>query len=302
MMKVRFDQKRFIWAVTLLLAMFLIAHSLNAVIAYQIIDPSDHLGPSPTAGRATDSSAADLPSPSPEELSQHILQSGLFVVPRQRKPHRMGSDAGGIDDAREADDSTPPLNLAQKLVLRGTSYGDTRLSIAMIEEISSKTLTLYHLREDIPNAGELVEIRREGVRIRQGRREEFLPVTTGDPGEARPMPVSNSLPDPKKKILLDRKEVTTALADLSKLLGQARAVPYFVDGKVNGFHLTIFTPESFFGRIGLITGDILKRVNGIEIRDPGQVIGLFQQVKDERVVKVDVLRQDRPTTLTYEIR
>jgi general secretion pathway protein C len=299
MMKTRFDPKRLTWAVTLFVASFLIAHSINAVIADQITAPSDQLSPSPTAGRVTDPSSADLSSPSPEELSEHILHSGLFVVPQQRKQHRMGSDVG---DVGEVDDSTPPLNLAQKLVLRGTSYGDARLSIAMIEDISSKALTLYHLREDIPNAGELMEVRREGVRIRQGRREEFLPVSTGDPGEVRPMPVSNLLSDPKKKILLDRREVTTALADLSKLLGQARAVPYFVDGKVNGFHLTIFTPDSFFGRIGLITGDILKRVNGMEIRDPGQVIGLFQQVKDERVVKVDVLRQDRPTTLTYEIR
>ncbi len=295
-MKIRFDQRRFIWAVTLLLSSLFIAHSINAVIAYQILNPSDQLSPSPPAGRVTDPSSADLPSPSLEEVSQDILQSGLFSVPQRRRPRQVESNAG------EDDDASPPLNLSKKLVLRGTSYGDIRLSTAIIEEINSKSLSLYHLREDIPNAGELIEIRREGVRIRQGRREEFLPVATSDPGEAHPMPVSTFLPDPKKKILLDRREVNTALADLSKLLGQARAVPYFVDGKVNGFHLTIFTPDSFFGRIGLITGDILKRVNGIEIRDPGQVIGLFQQVKYERVVKFDVLRQDRPTTLTYEIR
>lgn len=294
-MKVRFDQRRFIWAVTLFLSMFLIAHSINAVVAYHIADPSDHLSPSPAATHVT-VSAADQPSPSLEELSQHILQSGLFEIPRQRKQHRMGLDAG------QDDDSTPPLNLAQKLVLRGTSNGDGRFSTAMIEEINSKTLALYHLHESISNVGELVEVRREGVRIRQGRREEFLPVTTGDPGEARAIPVSNLLPDPKRKMLLDRREVNSALSDLSKLLAQARAVPYFIDGKVSGFQLTIFTPDSFFGRIGLISGDILKRVNGTEIRDPGQVIGLFQQVKDERIVKVDVLRQDRPTTLTYQIQ
>ena len=260
------------------MASFLIAHSINAVIAYQIDTPSDQPNLYQTAAPLSDASSVDLPSPSAEDLSQHILQSGLFMVPQQRKHHRTGADVG------ETDDSTPPLNLAQKLVLRGTSYGDARFSIAMIEQISSKTLALYHLQETIPNVGELVEVRREGVRIRQGRREEFLPVTTGDPGEARPLPISNHLPDPKKKILLDRREVNTALADLSKLLSQARAVPYFVEGKVNGFQLTIFTPDSFFGRIGLMSGDILKRVNGMEIRDPGQVIGLFQQVKDERVV------------------
>lgn len=280
---------------TLFLASFFIAHSINAVIAYQIATPSDQPNLYQADAPLTDPSSADLPSPSSEELSQHILESGLFSVP-PRSQRRMGSDGG------EDVDSTPPLNLSTKLVLRGTTYGEARFSIAMIEEISSKTLNLYHLRENIPNAGELAEIRREGVLIRQGRREEFLPVNIGDSRETPPKPVSNVIPDPKKTMLLDRREVNTALSDLSKLLAQARAIPTFVDGKVNGFQLTIFTPDSFFGRIGLISGDILKRVNGIEIRDPGQVIGLFQQVKDERVVKVDVLRQDRPTTLTYEIR
>lgn len=282
---------------TLFLAAFFVARSINAVIAYQIDLPSDLPDLPRAAVSLTDLPSADLPASSSEELSQHILQSGLFLVPQKSRSHRSGSDVDEDDD-----DSTPPLNLSAKLVLRGTSYGDDRHATAMIEEISSKNVSLYHLRESIPNVGELVEIRREGVRIRQGRREEFLPVSTGDPGEARPMPVSNVLPDPKKKMLLDRREVNTALSDLSKLLAQARAVPYFVEGKVNGFQLTIFTPDSFFGRIGLISGDILKRVNGIEVRDPGQVVGLFQQVKEERVVKVDVLRQGLPTTLTYEIR
>lgn len=295
MMKIRFDQRRFGGAVTLIVASFLIAHSINAVIAYQLAAPPDQQNLSHAAGPSTAFPSADLPAPSPEEMSQHILQSGLFSVPPQRRQHRMGSDVGADDD------STPPLNLSTKLILRGTSYGDARHSTAMIEEISSKTLTLFHLQESVPNAGELVEIRREGVRIRQGGREEFLAVKTGDSGETALMSASNVLPDPKKKMQLDRREVNAALSDLSKLLAQARANPSFVDGKVNGFELTIFTPDSFFGRIGLSSGDILKRVNGVEVRDPGQVVGLFQQVKEERVVKVDVLRQGRPTTLTYEI-
>lgn len=297
MIKIRFDRPTFGGALTLFLAAFFVARSINAVIAYQI-DLSSDLPDLPRAAvPLTDLPSAGLPASSSEELSQHILQSGLFSVPRKSRSHRSGSDVDEGDD-----DSTPPLNLSAKLVLRGTSYGDDRHATAMIEEISSKNISLYHLRESIPNAGELVEIRREGVRIRQGRLQEFLPVSTGDSGGSPSMPAVNVLPNPKTKMQLDRREVTAALSDLSKLLAQARANPYFVDGKVNGFQLTIFNPDSFFGRIGLVSGDILKRVNGIEVREPGQVVGLFQQVKEERVVKVDVLRQDRPTTLTYEIR
>jgi general secretion pathway protein C len=47
---------------------------------------------------------------------------------------------------------------------------------------------------------------------------------------------------------------------------------------------------------------MIQRINGMDVKDPGKLWTLFQQLRDERTVKVDLVRSNQPTTLTYEIR
>lgn len=92
------------------------------------------------------------------------------------------------------------------------------------------------------------------------------------------------------------------MSDLPKLLTQARAVPYMVNGAINGFRIDYMAPASFYEKIGIRTGDILQRVNGVEIRDPGTVLNLLQQLKNESIVKLDIVRNNQRATVTYELR
>ena len=92
------------------------------------------------------------------------------------------------------------------------------------------------------------------------------------------------------------------MGDLPKLLMQARAVPYLVNGAINGFRLDYVAPSSFYEKIGLKYGDVLQQVNGVEIRDPGTMLSLFQQLKNEKSVKLDVLRNNQRTAMTFDIR
>jgi general secretion pathway protein C len=101
---------------------------------------------------------------------------------------------------------------------------------------------------------------------------------------------------------IDRRELSDALSDIPLLLLQAQPVPSFIDGRFNGLQLDAVRVSSFFNKIGLQSGDVLKRMNGVELRDPGMLITVLQQMKEERQVKLDILRNDTPSTLTYEIR
>jgi general secretion pathway protein C len=109
-------------------------------------------------------------------------------------------------------------------------------------------------------------------------------------------------PDGPLRKILDRREVAGATEDISKLLTQARAVPYTVSGKLEGYRIEYVVPQSFFDKVGLRIGDVLQRVNGIELKDPATMLALFQQVKNERTVRLDVLRENQRATFTYEIR
>lgn len=271
---------------------FLIAHTVNAFIEHALF-----IAPASAPMPSNKESRPELSSQGTEDNNEMILRGGLFLLPQTSETVAL---------AGEQKSTLPPLNLPSKLVLRGTTLGQGRLSSAILEEVSSKRQALYHLGDHIPDVGELADVQRSGVLIRQGPQEEFLPVRLTEnstPGQlSGAVPIRTSLPNTKTRFVLDRQEVAAAMSDLSKLLSQARATPYFVDGKVAGFQIVPVTTDSFFTKIGLIAGDILQRVNGAEVRDPGQVLSLFQQVKQERNVKVDVLRQGQPTTLTYEIR
>jgi general secretion pathway protein C len=54
--------------------------------------------------------------------------------------------------------------------------------------------------------------------------------------------------------------------------------------------------------MGLQSDDVLKRINGMEPRDPSMVIAGLQQLKDEQRVKLDIVRNKTQRTLIYDIR
>lgn len=294
--------KKSLLAAFLTASCFFVSHAVNAWTEHALL--SDW----PAESGAVVAADGSLPTDgtdelaSPESMKQLILSSGIFVVPHGGK----GLTSSDQKSGQEQEPDLPPLNLASKFKVRGSVLGEGSRAFAVIEDITSKNQLLYSLGGIIPDGGELVEIQRAGVLIRQGKRQEFLPVTLQEDSQGRPVAVSSpavpARPSQQRKIL-DRREVEAAVDNLNKLLAEARATPFFRNGKVVGYEIAILSPDSFYTRIGLIPGDVLTRVNGIEIRDPGQVFSLFQRVKQERVVTVDLLRGgSQATTLTYDIR
>jgi general secretion pathway protein C len=277
----------------LLCGTFLVAHIINAVIAEALSVPRGLVQPSPVSDRETDVSAP-LPV-----LAERIRTSGLFPLPID--PLGIGTAASGASPARA------PLNLASKLKLLGVVIGDHEGVSAIIEELSSKRQLFFRLHDQIPDVGEISEIRRDGIVVRQGDQQELLELAASQIEKPLSPPVtaaSTVVPTPGAPVrtVLDRRDVEQAMGDVPKLLSQARAVPYLVNGAMNGFRLDFIAPASFYEKIGLKYGDVLQQVNGVDIRDPGTMLTLFQQLKNERSVKLDVLRNNQRTAMTFDIR
>jgi general secretion pathway protein C len=197
--------------------------------------------------------------------------------------------------------------LASKLKLLGVVIGDHEGVSAIIEELSSKRQLFFRLHDQIPDVGEISEIRRDGIVVRQGDQQELLELAASQIEKPPSPPVtaaSTVVPTPGAPVrtVLDRRDVEQAMGDVPKLLSQARAVPYLVNGAMNGFRLDFIAPASFYEKIGLKYGDVLQQVNGVDIRDPGTMLTLFQQLKNERSVKLDVLRNNQRTAMTFDIR
>ena len=74
-----------------------------------------------------------------------------------------------------------------------------------------------------------------------------------------------------------------------------------IQGRASGFRLTRLRP-GLLQRIGLLNGDVLQRVNGLDINSPEEALKAYQAVQSEPTVRLEILRRNSPTTLTYEIR
>jgi general secretion pathway protein C len=274
---------------------FLIAHTINAVIAEALFLPSGVSAP-----RAVDHDASATRSPS--ALAEQVRMSGLFPLP----PEPVNVGPGGGMPGGIGGPVRQPLNLASKVKLIGVVVGDRGGVSAIIEELASKRQLFLRLHDQIPDSGEVVEIQRSGILVRQGNEQEFLELSTGLEKPPMPQVVSTGPPAAvaggQIKKVLDRREVEQAMNDLPKLLSQARAVPVLTNGAMTGFRMDYIAKNSFYEKIGLQYGDVLKQVNGIEIKDPGTMLSLFQQLRNENSVKLDVLRNNQRTTMVFDIR
>lgn len=274
----------------------LAAHSINAFVADALqVAPLATAVSQPPNGSGVGVTA----SYSPTRYADDVRSSGLFALPsRQEQDNSDGSPSAPVRAS---------LGAAAKISLIGIVMGDREGVFAIVEERASKNQTLYRLHDYIPDLGEVSDIRRNGIVVRQGNLEELVELTLSEqplvsnPGVMSPPPAA-ALPTSSMKKVIDRREVDHAMSDLPKLLTQARAVPYMVNGAINGFRIDYMAPASFYEKIGIRTGDILQRVNGVEIRDPGTVLNLLQQLKNENVVKLDIVRHNQRATVTYELR
>jgi general secretion pathway protein C len=198
--------------------------------------------------------------------------------------------------------------------LWGTAMRDHDNAFAIIEDQSSRAQGLYREGQTIAPGVTLVQVDWGQVIIeREGRQETLvLPTDTSSPPStqvAKAPPASQSdaatgvsqvAPD---TFQLDRQEVDRAMTNLNEIFTQVRAVPYSTpDGITQGFRLFSIKAESLIDRLGLKNGDIVQRVNGIEISDPSTAFTLLQDLQGYSQVRVDVLRNHQPVTLSYEIR
>jgi general secretion pathway protein C len=275
-------------------ATFLTAHIINAVIAEALSVP---VVPIQSSAASPLEAGVKISLP---VLVEHIRTSGLFPLPAD--PLRMS-----IPGSDSLLPSRAPLNLASKLRLLGVVIGDQGGVSAIVEELSTKRQLFFRLHDHIPDVGEISEIRRDGMVVRQGDQQELLELDASQTEKPLSPPVSaGSAVAPVSatplRTVLDRRAVEQAMGDLPKLLTQARAVPYLVNGAINGFRLDFIAPSSFYEKIGLKYGDVLQQVNGVEIRDPGTMLTLFQQLRNEKTVKLDVLRNNQRTAMTFDIR
>jgi len=186
------------------------------------------------------------------------------------------------------------------MTLIGTFLSGGESPYAIIEEQKKKSQDIFNIGDVVFGEAKLVAIHTDYVEIERNGKIEILSL--------------DSAPDRTEEIkggvaaigtdsfVVDGAELDKALANLPLLLTQARAVPFFKEGRAVGLRLFAIKTGSLFEKIGLQNGDVLKAVNGNSLADLSQALQLFQKLKDERSITLTMERNMVEKEFKYEIR
>lgn len=89
---------------------------------------------------------------------------------------------------------------------------------------------------------------------------------------------------------------------LNKILMQAAAVPYYVNGQLQGFRLWDIDEGSIYDQAGFANGDLITAINGTTLSDVSQTIRMLQSLREETNAAVTYIRKGVEQTLQISIQ
>ena len=299
--------KRYVWAkniVFLCLFAFMAAQISNKIILARLSDAPNLGSTTVTPDRSR-----------PKETKRRSLRQ-YRVISRRNIFNSESVGKGESTTSSPKPKSSEPLKQTELNVrLIGTVVGPPETSFAIIEDKHSRKQELYQIDDMILDQARVLEIARcKVVVLRDNQEEVLICPEEGDKDGGRSAyvasksakGVSGDTANVKKisetDYMIDEMEVENALNNINQLMTQIRVVPNFQDGKANGFKVFAIKPKSIFAKIGLKNGDVIQKINDMDITSPDRAFQAFQELKDEKSLSVELLRRGGPISLHYEIR
>ncbi|MGZ6098307.1 MAG: type II secretion system protein GspC, partial [Myxococcaceae bacterium] len=219
------------------------------------------------------------------------------------------------DDAPKPDMSAEPVRTSLRVKLLGTLVSTAPgWSIGSVLDLGNQKSSTVMVGDRLQNA-EVLSIERDRVIIANNGRREYIGAEAGD-GAPAPPPIATTRPvnEPgqgygagiraldENNYEVPRNEVDRALANLNDLAMQARIVPAFKDGQAEGFKLFSIRPDSLYSKIGIVNGDVIKRINGFEMNSPEKALEVYTKLKDANRIDIEVDRNGSTLRKTYNVR
>ena len=90
--------------------------------------------------------------------------------------------------------------------------------------------------------------------------------------------------------------------NINQYMTNVRLIPYFEGNRSAGYRIASIRPGSAFEQLGFRGGDVIQQVNNVDLSTPDKMYTIFQNLKDEKRVTVNILRQGQKSSIMYEIR
>ncbi|MEK6745238.1 MAG: type II secretion system protein GspC [Nitrospirota bacterium] len=264
--------------------------ALLTLSAYLLADTVDAM-----IGRSLDATA---------KVVAPINQERAGIEPRKElSDYSSILERGLFGDGKGPSGGAPMAESYTAYTLIGTIEGEY-FSGAVLAD-SANQQAFYRRDQKLPDGSQIVKVKRDSVTLKRtdGSTVEIQIVDdTKIVNVARTAPGSGVRKVGDGRFMVDQREIASSSENLNQVLTQARALPYIEAGKTVGFRISEIVPGSIYEKIGLLNGDVVQRVNSQDVDDPGKFFQLYQGLKDEKRISVDLLRNGQRQSLNYDVR
>jgi general secretion pathway protein C len=101
---------------------------------------------------------------------------------------------------------------------------------------------------------------------------------------------------------MPRSAVDRILENQADLMRQTRIMPHEEGGRTVGVQLFGVRGNSLLGRLGMQNGDILNRINGLEIASPDRALEAYSRLRTADHITITVTRNGAPVNIDFNIR
>jgi general secretion pathway protein C len=101
---------------------------------------------------------------------------------------------------------------------------------------------------------------------------------------------------------MSRAEAARCLDNRGDLAMQARIMPGFRDGVLQGFRIFSILPGSVYEQLGLKNGDTITSINGSRLDSPEKMLDLYAKLAQADLVEVELERQGQVRHHQYAIQ
>lgn len=247
-------------------------------------------------------------------IGRSLDAAPTFTMPAQApaslEPRRELSDYSSVLDRGLFGEGKPPsaapaaAAVVTNYKLVGTVEGDG-FSGAVLEDTTGQAF--YRKHQKLPDGSQIVKVLHDKVTLRRSDGStaiiEILDDTKIVSVSKPAVPAGSGVRKVSEgKFAVDQREVLASTENLNQLLTQARALPFVEQGKTVGFRISEIVPGSLYEKIGLQNGDVIQKINSQDVDDPGKFFQLYQGLKEERSISIDLMRGGQRQSFSYEIR
>jgi len=230
-----------------------------------------------------------------------ISLSPLFTVP----------ETGSVVKTEGGETVVGDSPLLRRYELNGVIVLPKNRSIALIRKAGSRDSTAYRIGDSIEQM-EVVKIEQKAVHLSSGDKTVILPMyyrymikkaAREESPPVREQAVAGYEGARRVQKVLSRSDVeNNVFSKANEILTQIAISPYMIDGQMEGLRLMRVPQGNIVYELGGRSGDLVKRVNGHELNQIDQMYKLWENIKDDSRITVDLERNKQIYSFDFDIR